>query len=177
MNLFKRSYFINLIQVLILFSFSAGGRLTHGGWLEAVSPPHPTPTLTLKDLKDIRYQLSDLKGKTVLINFWTTWCPPCIEEMPSLIRLSEEMDRSDFVILAINVEESKRRVGKMAARLKLTFPVLLDPNRVAANAWKVKVFPSSFLVDGQGRMRYKAIGPVEWDSDEAASIVHQVMHK
>ncbi len=87
------------------------------------------------------------------------------------------MNQSDFVILAINVEESERRVSKMAARLKLNFPVLLDPSRVAANAWEVKVFPSSFLVDGQGRLRYKAIGPVEWDSEEAASIVHQVLHK
>ncbi|MEW7972320.1 MAG: TlpA disulfide reductase family protein [Candidatus Thiodiazotropha endolucinida] len=176
MNLFKRSYVINLIQVLILFLFSAGG-LAHGGWLEVVLPDHPAPSLFLQDLKGNQVKISDLKGKTVLINFWTTWCPPCIEEMPSLIRLKEAMNQSEFVILAINVEESKRRVSKMAARLKLTFPVLLDPNRVAANAWKVKVFPSSFLVDGQGRLRYKAIGPVEWDSDEATSIVHQVMQQ
>ncbi|MES9975620.1 TlpA family protein disulfide reductase [Candidatus Thiodiazotropha sp. LNASS1] len=176
MNLLKRSYLINLIQALILFSFSVSG-LTHGGWLEVVLPNHPAPSLVLQDLKGNQVKISDLKGKTVLLNFWTTWCPPCIEEMPSLIRLKEAMNQSDFVILAINVEESERRVSKMAARLKLTFPVLLDPSRVAANAWEVKVFPSSFLVDGQGRLRYKAIGPIEWDSDEATSIVHQVMQK
>ncbi|MES9827572.1 MAG: TlpA disulfide reductase family protein [Candidatus Thiodiazotropha sp.] len=176
MNLFKRSYFIDLIQVLILFLISSGG-LARGGWLEVVLPDHPAPPLVLQDIKGNQVKISDLKGKTVLLNFWTTWCPPCIEEMPSLIRLKEAMNQSDFVILAINVEESERRVSKMAARLKLNFPVLLDPSRVAANAWEVKVFPSSFLVDGQGRLRYKAIGPVEWDSEEAASIVHQVMQK
>ncbi|MES9947478.1 MAG: TlpA disulfide reductase family protein [Candidatus Thiodiazotropha sp.] len=176
MNLFKRSYFINPIQVLILFLISSGG-LVHGGWLEVISPNRPAPSLVLKDINGKLVKISDLKGKTVLLNFWTTWCPPCIEEMPSLIRLKEAMNQSDFVILAINVEESERRVSKIAARLKLNFPVLLDPSRVAANAWEVKVFPSSFLVDGQGRLRYKAIGPVEWDSEEAASIVHQVLHK
>ncbi|MEW8505416.1 MAG: TlpA disulfide reductase family protein [Candidatus Thiodiazotropha sp.] len=141
------------------------------GWLEAVDPAVPAPSLMLRDLAGDSYNLSDFKGKTVLVNFWTTWCPPCIEEMPSLISLNRDMEESEFVILAVNVEENRRRVGNIARRLKLTFPVLLDQRRDAGNAWDVKVFPSSFLVDAKGWLRYRAIGPVVWDSDEVGSTI------
>ncbi|PVV25809.1 MAG: hypothetical protein B6D79_08290, partial [gamma proteobacterium symbiont of Ctena orbiculata] len=94
---------------------------------------HVAPALNLEDLDGVSYRISDLKGKTVLVNFWTTWCPPCIEEMPSLIRLAAEMSQEEFVILAVNVEENKRRVSNIATRLNVTFPVLLDPKREAGN--------------------------------------------
>jgi thiol-disulfide isomerase/thioredoxin len=176
MNGLKRSDYLNIIQALILLSFSVPDPAI-GGWLEAMKQDHPAPTLNLKDITGTQYDLNDLKGKTVLVNFWATWCPPCIEEMPSLIRLYEEVNQSGFIILAVNVEEDKLRVSKIAARLKLTFPVLLDSNRQAGDAWKVKVFPSSFLVDARGRLRYRAIGPVAWDSDEITSIIHHVLQE
>ncbi|WP_316368874.1 TlpA family protein disulfide reductase [Candidatus Thiodiazotropha sp. CDECU1] len=176
MRLLKRSDFLYLVPALILLLVSAGG-LARGGWLETMETVHTAPALNLKDLDGVSYRISDLKGKTVLVNFWTTWCPPCIEEMPSLIRLAAEMSQEEFVILAVNVEENKRRVSNIAKRLNVTFPVLLDPKREAGNAWKVKVFPSSFLVDAQGRLRHKAIGPVEWDSDEITSIVNQLIQE
>jgi thiol-disulfide isomerase/thioredoxin len=144
------------------------------GWLEAVTSIAPAPALSLEDIEGEVHDLSELKGKVVLVNFWTTWCPPCLEEMPSLVRLNKEMEAFEFVILTVNVQEDKRRVSNVASRLKLPFDVLLDTGREAGNAWKVKVFPSSFLVDPKGRLRYRAIGPVEWDGDDIASIIHQL---
>jgi thiol-disulfide isomerase/thioredoxin len=173
---FERSGYLNRLQLVILLPLLFSGQVDCG-WLEAMSPAHGAPPLMLKDLQGIPYQSSELKGKTMLINFWATWCPPCIEEMPSLIRLNEEMGRNGLVVLAVNVEEHKRRVSKIAARLKLTFPVLLDSKRVVADAWDVRVFPSSFLVDAQGRLRYRAIGPVAWDSEEVSSIVRQLLQE
>ncbi len=167
---FRRSTFSVLCWI-----FTALVTPASGGWLEAVEPSRPAPGLNLKDLHGIDNDLSQLKGKTVLVNFWTTWCPPCIEEMPSLIRLQREMGQSDFVVLAVNVQEKRQQVESIARRLKLTFPVLLDPDRSAGNTWAVKVFPSSFIVDAAGELRYRAIGPVEWDSAEASSILLEVI--
>ncbi|MES9971579.1 MAG: TlpA disulfide reductase family protein [Candidatus Thiodiazotropha sp.] len=176
MKRFKRSDFLNLLKVLILSVISVAGPVKSGG-LETMEEIHSAPELKLKDLNGANYRLRDLKGKVVLVNFWTSWCPPCIEEMPSLIRLDEAMSQADFVILAVNVEEEKRRVSNIARRLKLSFPVLLDPTKIVGNAWKVKVFPSSFLVDVQGRLRYQAIGPVDWDNDEITGIVNQLIQE
>ncbi|PUB88348.1 MAG: hypothetical protein DBP00_06450 [gamma proteobacterium symbiont of Ctena orbiculata] len=169
----SRPDYLACIKVLTIVALTFSGS-SSAGWLEAVTPVHQAPSLTLEDLTGEKYDLVELKGKTVLVNFWATWCPPCIEEMPSLIGLNREMEQSDFVILAVNVEERKRRVNNFATRLKLTFPVLLDPRREAGNAWEVKVFPSSFLVDPEGRLRYRAIGPVDWNSDEIISILRRL---
>lgn len=147
----------------------------HSGWLEAVPSDEAAPQWVLKDLKGKEYGSHDLRGKTVLINFWASWCPPCIEEMPSLVRLHKRMDRQGLVVLAINVEEHLRHVGNIARRMNLTFPVLLDSNRRVADAWQVRVYPSSFLIDSQGRLRYRAVGPVAWDSDEVISVVGKVI--
>jgi thiol-disulfide isomerase/thioredoxin len=170
----KRADLIHIAQALILASILYSG-LVRGTWLEEVAPTYSAPALTLKDLQERDYGINDLKGKTVLVNFWTTWCPPCIEEMPSLVRLDAVMKREDFLILAVNVEESKHRVKAISRRLKLPFPVLLDSNRAVGNEWKVRAFPSSFLVDAQGRVRYKSIGPIQWDSDEVISIIRQLI--
>ncbi|MES9990964.1 MAG: TlpA disulfide reductase family protein [Candidatus Thiodiazotropha sp.] len=170
MKFLTKLFCFGCTNILIIVVASASSSVS-AGWLEKVTPTHPAPELNLKDLAGVSYDLNQFKGKTVLINFWTTWCPPCIEEMPSLISLRRAMEQSDFVILAVNVEEAKRRVDNIARRLKLNFPVLLDVNREAANAWDVKVFPSSFLVDAKGRLGYRAIGPVAWDSDEISSVI------
>lgn len=161
-----------LVLLLIGLSISA---TASGGWLEEVASVRPAPSLNLVDMKGVKHDLTDSEGKVVLLNFWTSWCPPCIEEMPSLSRLNKEMEELDFVILAVNVQENERRVRNIASRLKLPFPVLLDPRREAGNAWEVRVFPSSFLVDAKGRLRYRAIGPVEWDSEDVTSIVHRLL--
>ncbi|MEW8486993.1 MAG: TlpA disulfide reductase family protein [Candidatus Thiodiazotropha sp.] len=168
-----RPDYLDYLKAVIIVALTASGPVS-AGWLEAVTPVQRAPSLKLEDLAGVKYELKGLKGKTVLVNFWTTWCPPCIEEMPSLIGLNREMEQGGFVILAVNVEERKRRVGNFASRLKLTFPVLLDPGREAGDTWEVKVFPSSFLVDPEGRLRYRAIGPIDWNSDEVISIIRRL---
>jgi thiol-disulfide isomerase/thioredoxin len=143
MKLLAKSGVLNLMQVMIL-SLSFFSNPLYCGWLEAVSSKESVSPWVLSDLNGKEYQSKDLMGRTILVNFWTTWRPPCVEEMPSLIRLHQAMDRHGLIILAINVEESKTHVSKIARRLKLTFPVLLDLNRQVADTWKVRVFPSSF---------------------------------
>ena len=174
MNLLKCGAYTRRLQILILITLLVSGTV-HGGWLEAVEQIRPAPPLKLVDIEDTVHDLSELKGRVVLVNFWTTWCPPCIEEMPSLVRLKEQIQPFDLVILTVNVQEKKGRVSTIASRLKLPFPVLLDSEREVGDAWEVKVFPSTFLVDAKGRLRYRAIGPVEWDSDDVTSTIRRLL--
>jgi peroxiredoxin len=174
MNLLKSGAHPGCMGMLILIALTIS-TAAKGGWLEAVAPIRPAPSLILEDIEGANHDLRDLEGKVVLVSFWTTWCPPCLEEMPSLIRLNEAMDQLDFVILTVNVQEDERRVRNFASRLKLPFAVLLDTKREAGNAWGIKVFPSSFVVDAKGRLRYRAIGPVEWDGDDVTSTILQLL--
>lgn len=147
----------------------------NAGWLEAVEPPVFPANIELTDLNRVEHVLYESKGKVVLVNFWATWCPPCIEEMPSLVRLVDGMASDDLLVLAVNVNENRKRVAAIASKMGFNFPVLLDNSNSVAKAWDVKVYPSSFLIDKQGLLRFKAIGPVVWDSDESASQVTNLL--
>ncbi|MCG7897888.1 MAG: TlpA family protein disulfide reductase [Candidatus Thiodiazotropha lotti] len=147
----------------------------NAGWLEAVNPPTLTAKIELNDLNKVQHNLSEAKGKVVLINFWASWCPPCIEEMPSLIRLVEHMKTDDLQVLAVNVNENRNRVARIASKLGFNFPVLLDATKSVTKDWRITVYPSSFLIDKQGFLRFKAIGPVEWDSEESIAQVKQLL--
>ncbi|MCG7981464.1 MAG: TlpA family protein disulfide reductase [Candidatus Thiodiazotropha lotti] len=156
----------------LLFLFCQMG---NAGWLEAVKLPTLPAKIELNDLNEVQHKLSEAKGKVVLINFWASWCPPCIEEMPSLIRLVEQLKTDDLQVLAVNVNENRNRVARIASKLGFNFPVLLDATKSVAKDWRIKVYPSSFLIDKQGFLRFKAIGPVEWDSEESITQVHQLL--
>ncbi|MES9830996.1 MAG: TlpA disulfide reductase family protein [Candidatus Thiodiazotropha sp. DIVDIV] len=147
----------------------------NGGWLEEVRPIKQSDNIELFDIANNKHSLSGLNGNVVLVNFWASWCPPCIEEMPSMTRLVESISSDRLVVLAVNVKEKRARVERIASRLELNFPVLLDHKKVVADAWGVKVYPSSYLIDSVGRMRFKAIGPVEWDSDEVVAQIKQLL--
>ncbi|MBF0429583.1 MAG: TlpA family protein disulfide reductase [Magnetococcales bacterium] len=117
----------------------------------------------LKDSDGRVHKLSDYRGKTILVNFWATWCPPCLKEMPSMERLWKEMGEKGFVILALNVGESADAVANFAFQHDLTFPLLLDQNEKTVRDWLVRGLPTSYVVDTQGRIVYQVIGEREWD--------------
>jgi thiol-disulfide isomerase/thioredoxin len=134
--------------------------------------PSPAPeTLSGQTIDGSRFDLADHRGQVVLVNFWAGWCPPCIEEMPDLVRLANRMAGRPFVVVAVNAGDGEARVRTLARGLKLDFPVLLDRDNARFLAWGVKVLPTSFLVDGEGRPRLKAQGPVRWEDPESVSAV------
>jgi len=125
-----------------------------------------SPPLKLADLGDNTYSLSDFRGQVVLVNFWASWCPPCIIEMPGLQRLKEKLAGRPFTILAVNVREKPADIWKFRRLVKVDFPLLLDREGQAAEDWGITVYPSSFLVGPDGRIRYVAYGPLQWDAPE-----------
>lgn len=137
------------------------------------APPEVTeaPALVLQDVQGRSVDLADYRGQVVLINFWASWCGPCIVEIPSLRRLYQAMQGQPFEILAVNVKEGAFKVHRFSRMLAMPFPVLLDPGGEAFTAWDAQVLPTSYLVDPQGRVERELHGAVEWDSDESLAMI------
>ena len=130
----------------------------------------PVPALQLTDLSGKVWRLADLRGKVVLLNFWASWCEPCRAEMPSLQRLADQ-HQQDLVVLAVNLKESTQTVQQFVQRTALTLPVLPDPQGVTARAWGVTVFPSTVLIDAQGKVRSVVQGELDWTGPDAKRLL------
>ncbi len=136
--------------------------------------PQP-PALVLEDLAGQSHRLANYRGRVVLINFWTTWCPPCIEEIPALQRLKQRMRNRPFKILAVNVREPRELSTGFLRRFSADFTVLLDPEGTTVRSWKLYVFPASFLIDPKGQIRFAYHGALEWDEGEALETIERLM--
>lgn len=130
--------------------------------------PH---SLDLVDVLGKRYKKTDYKGKVTVVNFWATWCPPCVQEIPSLNHLRELMKGQNFELISINYGEDKQAVQDFMKKVNVDFPVLLDPTGEQAAIWKVLVFPSTFVIDTDGKVRYGVNAAIHWDK---ASVVNEL---
>ncbi|MGD9180830.1 MAG: TlpA disulfide reductase family protein [Desulfobacterales bacterium] len=120
--------------------------------------------IQLKDVFGNTVSLSEFRGKVVFLNFWATWCPPCIIEMPSMEKLHRRFKDKNFVMVAINSQEADAQVKSFFEKNKLSFTALLDSSGEVGSWFGVNLLPTSFVLDKQGRIIGKAIGPREWDS-------------
>jgi len=133
--------------------------------------------LKLKDINGKQYQLDDYKGKVTLVNFWATWCPPCVEEIPSLNRLLEKMDHPDFRLISVNYVEDADTIKKFTKKIEVKFPILLDLNGEVARDWKVFVFPSTFVVGTDGKIAYGVNAAINWDSETTIKQIKKLLPK
>ena len=120
-----------------------------------------TPPLALKTLAGDSVDLARLRGKVVLVNFWATWCAPCVEEMPALARLRQRLAPRGFEVIAVNQGEMPQRVNAFVSRTGLDLPILMDRDKEAGRAWRVRALPTTFLVDAGGRIRFHAEGEID----------------
>ena len=107
----------------------------------------------------------------MLVNFWASWCAPCIIEMPGVQRLKQAMKGKPFSILAVNVKQSPGTISKFLRKVKVDFTLLQDSNGQVASDWQVSVYPSSYLVDPAGEIRYVAYGALQWDKPENVRLI------
>jgi len=128
--------------------------------------PPKAPDFSLSDLQGTSHTLSNYQGKVVVLNFWATWCPPCRAEMPSMQRAWEIMRNENMIMIAINVGEAESAVRNFSNRLKLDFPVLLDDSASIMHRWPSRGLPTTFVINPEGKIYYRAIGEREWDSPE-----------
>jgi thiol-disulfide isomerase/thioredoxin len=134
-----------------------------------------TPTLKLRDLQDRPVDLASMKGRVVLINFWATWCEPCRDEMPALERLREKLKGRSFELVTVNFGEGGAAINRFLEKIKVSVPVLLDPTKDAADAWKVRGLPMTFLVDATGTARYWSFGEQDWSEGEPFKLVESLV--
>ena len=120
----------------------------------------PAPDLSLNDVEGNPVSLADYRGRVVLVNNWATWCPPCKAEMPALQAYYEDHQDQGFVLVAIEAGEPADEVAQFASDYGLTFPVWLDPDSAALEAFNNFTLPSSYVIDAQGTVRLAWSGAI-----------------
>ena len=131
--------------------------------------------LRLQSLQGKRMDLADYRGQVVLLNFWASWCPPCVHEMPSMVALKNQLKGQPFEILAVNLGEPKPAIQAFLKQHPVNFPVLLDPTGQAVKNWRIFAYPSSFLIDQKGHIRYALFGGYDWTQPQAVKLIRQLM--
>jgi len=134
-------------------------------------PPAP---LSLRDLDGKVHDLATYRGKVVLVNFWATWCEPCVTEMPSLQRVRERF-APRFEVLGVNYQESPARIQAFIDKSGITFPIVRDTDGAVAKAWGVRIFPASYLVDRAGHVKHVLIGGADWTGPHLVSAIRALL--
>ena len=164
--------FHTLIIAIICLALT---QVASSGELSPYTAPPGMAAFDLPDLKGQQHPLEDYRGQVVLVNFWASWCPPCIYEMPELQRLKKHFADQPFEAITINVGEKNYKVRKFSKLINLELPVLLDTSSETFDDWGVKTLPTSFLIDSTGQIRYQVRGNPGWETDEIRSIIKQMM--
>ncbi len=126
------------------------------------------PDFTFPDLNGKMVSLSDFRGKVVFLNIWATWCPSCVDEMPSMEKLYQEMKGEDFEILAVSIDvQGAKIVIPFMEKYKLSFPALIDSRGRIKSLYQTTGVPETFIIDKEGIIVLKIIGPRDWSSADA----------
>jgi peroxiredoxin len=136
----------------------------------------PAPGFVLQGASGQTWKLSSLKGKVVFVNFWATWCKPCRDEMASMEALNKVMAGQPFQMLSIVFNDDLDMVNSFARRLGATFPVLANPGPELSEAYMITGVPETFLIDANGILRHKFIGPYNWETLEMKNFVLELFN-
>ncbi len=173
-----------LLALVIALTLGAGmlivGKLAERRGDVAPLPNHRAPDFKATRIGGETIRLSDLRGKVVVLNIWATWCKPCEEEAPSLERLYQRIKGGplgpDFEVLAVSIDaRSRDAVLPFQSKFKLTFPILFDPDGRVSRIYQTTGVPETFVIDREGVIREKVVGPRDWDRPEMVQWFHDVI--
>jgi thiol-disulfide isomerase/thioredoxin len=131
--------------------------------------------ISLQDLNGADVNLSDFRGKIVFLNFWATWCPTCVIEMPSMEKLHLKLKDKDFALVSISIQDSAAEVQRFFKQNKLTFTALLDSIGKTVPGFGIRAIPTTLILDKTGRIVGRVIGPREWDSRESMAMFENLI--
>jgi peroxiredoxin len=154
-----------LALVLLVFLHEKGGE----------QAPRLAPEVDLARADGTRMSLGDLRGKTVLVHFWATWCPPCAEETPALEALYRRLGPRGLEVVAISVDDAWAEVRRFVADHGVTYPVLLDPTADTAHRYGTMKYPETYVVDSGGRIIRKYVGAQDWAAPDMAAAIEATM--
>ncbi len=137
------------------------------------------PNFSLPDLQGKTQRLTDYRGKVVFLNFWATWCKPCKEEMPSMQVLWDNLKNQDFMMLAVSMDRvtTTKDIPSFVETLKLSFPILTDSWGQTDKRYKLMGVPETYIIDQNGVLREKVIGPRDWTRRESIETIVQMLQK
>jgi peroxiredoxin len=124
----------------------------------------------LQDLNGADVNISDFRGKIVFLNFWATWCPTCVVEMPSMEKLHRKLKDIDFALVTVSIQDSATEVKRFFKQNKLTFTALLDSSGKTVPGFGIRAIPTTLILDKTGRIIGRVMGPREWDSRESLAM-------
>lgn len=151
------------LAVLALAVLLAGAALARAeDRLQPWSGAPAAPPLELRGLDGHTVSLAALRGRVVVVSFWATWCPPCVEELPSLARLQKQLGGAGLTVLAVNYMEGPPRIRGFLEKHPVDLSILRDADGGAARAWTTRFFPSTYVIDPEGDIRYVARGELDW---------------
>lgn len=167
--------FLAVAGLLILFSLKQNNSYLNYSPLKTGLP---APNFTFPGLDGKMVSLSDYRGTVVLVNIWATWCPPCVDEMPSMERLYKELKGEKFEILAVSIDAlGAKAVAPFMEKYNLSFPALMDPDATIKTMYQATGVPESFIVNQEGILIKKIIGPRDWATPEIFGFFRDLIQK
>jgi cytochrome c biogenesis protein CcmG/thiol:disulfide interchange protein DsbE len=156
----------SVVAVVVVVAFGYVRLAQNKGY--ALKKGSEVPGFNLPALDGPAVDLGSYRGKVVLVNFWATWCGPCVSEMPSLERLHRTLGPEGLAVVAVSTDEDEDALRQFVKQYELTMPVLRDPGgRGPATSYHTTGYPETFVLDRAGLLLQHTVGPAEWDSPEA----------
>jgi peroxiredoxin len=149
--------------------------LLQAAGLRAVEESRPAADVDLPALDGQPLRLQEQRGKVVLVNFWATWCPPCVQEMPLLETLYQSLRQRPFVVWAVAMKENRDRVAPFMDKYQLGFPALLDTDGAVSARYGVRGLPATYLIDCTGNLVGQVFGPQEWTSEAIHTLLTELL--
>ncbi|MGB5831856.1 MAG: TlpA disulfide reductase family protein [Thiohalocapsa sp.] len=156
------------VAIFLAFALAAAAE---GPLLTAMPDQPEAPGFDLSGPDGTRSSLEAMRGKPVIVNFWATWCPPCRAEMPSMQRAWEQIEDEGILMVAVNVGEDAQTIEEFTEQLPVDFPLPMDLDSRVTQSWPMNGLPTTFVVDPDGRLAYRAQGEREWDDATLLDLV------
>lgn len=158
----RRIVYLGLISLACLFLTILSGCYS------GTRPPRigqNAPEFTVQD-SDRSVTLSQYRGQVVVLNFWATWCPPCVEEMPSLVEMQRRMKAKGVTVIAVSVDVDQGAYNQFLKDHNVNLLTVRDPNQKSNTLYGTFKFPETYIIDRNGVMRRKFIGAIDWTTPE-----------
>jgi cytochrome c biogenesis protein CcmG/thiol:disulfide interchange protein DsbE len=162
-------YYIDVLRKSLLFALL----LTLVGCYDNSRPTRigsAAPDFVLQD-GEHKVALHDFRGQVVVLNFWATWCPPCVEETPSMVQMADKVKSKGVTVIGVSVDVDKSAFDKFVKDNHMDYVLVRDPEQKSSALYGTTGWPETFIIDRQGVLRRKFVGPVNWDDPEIISYI------
>jgi cytochrome c biogenesis protein CcmG, thiol:disulfide interchange protein DsbE len=169
----------NLVKLALLALFLAGAFFFawYQGSRRIVGPGDQAPDFTLPTLSGSTVALHDFHQQVVVLNFWATWCPPCVDETPGLERFAEQMRPSGVVVIGVSEDHDRAALERFVTRYHLTYPIVHDLDQAAATRYGTFKYPESYIIGRDGRIARKIVGAIDWQNPDLLSTVQELARR